>query len=109
MMPDQSQGACMAIEDAACLGLVFGKTSFKGNIRKSLEIYQKVRKPRATKVQEASARARENIHERIGKKFSAWGRVFQVNGMSGFSSNTENSLYSVKDEGAKLTIDEMNL
>lgn len=66
MMPDQSQGACMAIEDAACLGIVFSQKHFTGDIRQALEVYQAVRKPRATKVQAASARARENIHERIG-------------------------------------------
>ncbi|KAL1955723.1 hypothetical protein VTO42DRAFT_8121 [Malbranchea cinnamomea] len=92
MMPDQSQGACMAIEDAACLGLVFSRKHFDGNIRKSLKIYEDVRKPRATRVQAASARARENIHERIG-----------------FSSNTTNPLYKVQDEKNKLTIEEMNL
>ncbi|KAI1922732.1 hypothetical protein LOZ65_003415 [Ophidiomyces ophidiicola] len=91
MMPDQSQGACMAIEDAACLGLVFGQKNFTGDIREALEIYEAVRKPRATRVQAASARARENIHERIG-----------------FSDNTNNPLYKVKDEGNKLTIEEMN-
>jgi len=57
----------MAIEDAAALGLVFNKQNFNGNIREALEVYERVRKPRATKVQAASARARENIHERIGK------------------------------------------
>lgn len=67
MMPDQSQGACMAIEDAACLGLVFNKKNFSGDIREALETYETVRKPRASKVQAASARARENINERIGK------------------------------------------
>lgn len=56
----------MAIEDAACLGLVFSKKHFDGDIRKSLRIYEDVRKPRASRVQAASARARENIHERIG-------------------------------------------
>ncbi|EEP78860.1 conserved hypothetical protein [Uncinocarpus reesii 1704] len=91
MMPDQSQGACMAIEDAACLGLVFSQKHFTGDVREALEIYEKVRKPRATKVQAASARARENIHERIG-----------------FSDNTNNPLYKVKDERNKLTIEEMN-
>ena len=63
----------MAIEDAACLGIVFGKQHFEGDIRKALELYEQIRKPRATRVQAASARARENIHERIGKKaFRAW-------------------------------------
>ncbi|ORY56969.1 putative salicylate hydroxylase [Pseudomassariella vexata] len=91
MMPDQSQGACMAIEDAACLGLVFSKEHFNGDVREALTVYEAVRKPRATKVQAASARARENIHERIG-----------------FSSNTQSPLYNVKDESKKLTIEEMN-
>ena len=66
MMPDQSQGACMAMEDAACLGIVFSKKYYKGSVREALQLYEHVRKPRATKVQEAAARARENIHERIG-------------------------------------------
>lgn len=67
MMPDQSQGACQAIEDSAALGLVFSKENFNGDIREALEVFEEVRKPRATKVQAASARARENINERIGK------------------------------------------
>lgn len=66
-MPDQSQGACQAIEDAACLGLVFSRQHFRGDIREALETFEKVRKPRGTKVQAASARARENINERIGR------------------------------------------
>jgi salicylate hydroxylase len=67
MMPDQSQGACQAIEDAAAIGLVFSKKHFNGDIRESLKVFEEVRKPRATKVQAASARARENINERIGE------------------------------------------
>lgn len=63
-MPDQSQGACMAIEDAAALGLVFNSNNFGGDVREALQIYEAVRKPRATRVQAASARARENINER---------------------------------------------
>lgn len=66
MMPDQSQGACMALEDAACLGILFSPKYYKGDVRESLQLYEQVRKPRATKVQAAAARARENIHERIG-------------------------------------------
>lgn len=56
----------MAIEDAAALGLVFNKKNFNGNIGDALKVYEAVRKPRATRVQAASARARENITERIG-------------------------------------------
>lgn len=66
MMPDQSQGACQTIEDAATIGLVFSKEHFKGDVKAALEIFEEVRKPRATKVQAASARARQNINERIG-------------------------------------------
>ena len=95
MMPDQSQGACQAIEDGAALGLVFSKDYSFANtaedISKGLQVYEQVRKPRATRVQEASARARVNITERIG-----------------FSSNTSNPLYQVVDENKKLTIEEMN-
>lgn len=69
MMPDQSQGACMAIEDAACLGIAFSKTHFQGDVKEALEVYETVRKPRATRVQAAAARARENINERIGNSF----------------------------------------
>lgn len=60
----------MAIEDAACLGLVFSKEHFRGDIREALEVYEKIRKPRATRVQAASQRARENIYERIGMYYS---------------------------------------
>lgn len=68
-MPDQSQGACMAIEDAAALGVVFNEKNFSGDVREALEIYEAVRKPRATRVQAASARARENLNERSVTKY----------------------------------------
>lgn len=115
MMPDQSQGACQSIEDAAALGIVFGKENFQGDIREALEVYEQVRKPRATKVQAASARARENINERIGMctvlpRHSLTLRACSlIRKNTGFSSNTVNSHYSVEDEENKLTIDEMNL
>ena len=54
----------MAIEDAAALGIVFSKQQFSGDVREALQIYEAVRKPRATRVQAASARARENLNER---------------------------------------------
>ena len=92
MMPDQSQGACQAIEDAGALGIVFSKKHFNGDVRRSLEVYEKVRKPRAMRVQAASARARLNINERIG-----------------FSSNTKMPIYKVADENSKLTIEEINM
>lgn len=67
MMPHQSQGACQAIEDAAALGVIFSdKYNFTQDISAGLAMYQTIRKPRATRVQSASARATENLNERIG-------------------------------------------
>lgn len=70
MMPHQSQGACMAIEDAAALGILFSPSYFDGNIAQTLQVYEKVRLPRATRVQAAAAKAAQNINERIGKSSS---------------------------------------
>lgn len=67
MMPHQSQGACMAIEDAAALGILFSKPYFGGDVEEALEVYTQVRLPRATKVQAAAAKAAYNINERIGQ------------------------------------------
>lgn len=66
MFPHQSQGACMAIEDAAALGILFSKPYFSGDVSEALDVYQKVRLPRATKVQASAAKAAININERIG-------------------------------------------
>jgi salicylate hydroxylase len=93
MVPDQSQGACQALEDVGALGIIFSKDyDFTTDVKKGLELYQNVRKPRATRVQDASARARLDINERIG-----------------FSSNTTNPKYKVANENVKLTIEEMNM
>jgi salicylate hydroxylase len=108
MMPDQSQGACMAMEDAACLGLLFSKMYYQGDVREALQLYERVRKPRATKVQAAAARARENIHERIGEAQSSGDDGEKLIRAAGFSSNTTSDRYSVIDEKKKLTIEEMN-
>ncbi|KAF6814073.1 salicylate hydroxylase protein [Colletotrichum sojae] len=92
MMPHQSQGACMAIEDAAALGILFRPQYFNGNVAETLAVYNDVRLPRATRVQQAAAKAAYNINERIG-----------------FSSNADScSTYKVEDEKKKLTIEEMN-
>ncbi|KAF2488551.1 FAD/NAD(P)-binding domain-containing protein [Lophium mytilinum] len=66
MLPDQSQGFCMAIEDAAVLGELFKEGNFDGDVDQTLRYYEEVRKPRATRVQDASAKARTNLDERIG-------------------------------------------
>ncbi|KAK5993047.1 FAD-dependent urate hydroxylase-like protein [Cladobotryum mycophilum] len=91
MMPHQSQGACMAIEDAAALGIVFSKKYFSGSIAEALSVYETVRLPRVTRVQCAAAKAAYNINERIG-----------------FSQNKNIPTYKVEDEKKKLTIEEMN-
>jgi len=61
MMPHQSQGACQALEDAAALGLIFSRKHAEAGLTtdvvKGLALYEQVRKPRATRVQDASARA----------------------------------------------------
>ena len=91
MLPDQSQGACQAIEDAAALGLVFSRDyTYTSDVAEGLRLYERIRKPRATKVQQASARAREDINERIG-----------------FSSQKIG--YKAAVASGRLTIDEMNL
>ncbi|OJJ86605.1 FAD-dependent oxidoreductase [Aspergillus glaucus CBS 516.65] len=91
MMPHQSQGACMAIEDAAALGILFSRRYFSGDIRQALAVYEEVRLPRVTRVQSAAARAAYNINERIG-----------------FSCNKEIPTYRVEDQKNVLTIEEMN-
>lgn len=66
-MPDQSQGSCQAFEDAAALGLIFHKDFEREyDVLEGLNLYEKLRMPRATKVQAASVRARNNLNERIG-------------------------------------------
>ncbi|KAK1141029.1 hypothetical protein N8T08_009602 [Aspergillus melleus] len=73
MLPDPTQGACQAIEDAAALGIIFSpRYTFTADV-------------------EASARARENLSERIG-----------------FSSQRNRSLYEIAHERQKLTIEEVN-
>jgi salicylate hydroxylase len=58
----------MAIEDAAALGILFSPAYFGGDVADTLQVYQEVRLPRATRVQAASAKAAYNINERIGEE-----------------------------------------
>lgn len=68
MMPHQSQGACQALEDAAALGIIFSRSypQYTTDVATGLRIFDQIRKPRATRVQEASAWATDDILERIG-------------------------------------------
>lgn len=66
MMPDQSQGACMAMEDAGALGILFSEKYADLGVKDKLALYEQTRKPRATRLQDASRRARTDLNERIG-------------------------------------------
>ena len=56
----------MAIEDAAAPGIIFSdKYGFTNDIEVGVVLYQKFRKERATRVQQSSARAAENLDKRI--------------------------------------------
>ena len=74
MLPDQTQGHSQAIEDAAALGLVFSEHYFtKTTVNTTMEAiivalqrYEKLRINRAGSLQDASAKAREDMRERIG-------------------------------------------
>lgn len=67
MNPHQSQGAVQAIEDAAALGIIFSsKYDFTEDVEAGLALYEKIRYGRASRVQEKSRLATENINERIG-------------------------------------------
>jgi hypothetical protein len=47
MLPDQSQGFFMAIEDAGALGYIFSeefRSVWENNVGKGLDLYEKVRK-----------------------------------------------------------------
>lgn len=70
MMPDQSQGAVAAFEDAGALGFIFSK-KYNLNVGEGLKLYELTRKERVSKIQAASLRARENLSERIGWSSSA--------------------------------------
>ena len=57
----------MAIEDAAALGIIFSdKYHFTNDVNAGFALYEKIRKTRATRVQQSSARAMENLNERMG-------------------------------------------
>lgn len=67
MMPDQSQGAVSAFEDAGALGMIFSAENVrKESVGVLLKRYESLRKPRATMLQAASLRARLDLTERIG-------------------------------------------
>ena len=57
----------MAFEDAGALGYIYHRGfDTQYTIAEGLSLYEGLRKPRATRIQNASFRARENLNERIG-------------------------------------------
>ena len=57
----------MAFEDAGALGYIYHRGfDTQYTIAEGLSLYERLRKPRATRIQDASFRARENLNERIG-------------------------------------------
>lgn len=66
MLPDQSQGACQAMEDAGALGIIFSEKYNDLNVEQRLRLYEMTRKERASRVQAASSKARTDLSERIG-------------------------------------------
>lgn len=73
-----TRGAVQALEDAAALGITFSRKygyTTPGNVERGLKIYERVRKPRAWRVQDASVRATENMNERIGFSSTPWSQT----------------------------------
>jgi 2-polyprenyl-6-methoxyphenol hydroxylase-like FAD-dependent oxidoreductase len=63
--PHQGQGAGQAIEDAASLAVVFPQDAKKDEITARLELYEKIRKQRADRIQEYSRIAGSDLKEGV--------------------------------------------
>ena len=60
MLPFMAQGAAQSIEDGAALASLLA--SMPGDVVGALKRYEEIRKPRATRLQEASAANRTRFH-----------------------------------------------
>lgn len=69
MLPMMAQGAAQSIEDGAALASLLAATP--GDIAGALVRYEEVRKPRATRLQQASANNRTRFHLRDGPEQQA--------------------------------------
>lgn len=56
MLPYMAQGAGSAIEDGASLGVVLAKVKTRDDVKKSLESFESIRKPRSVMLQQGSMR-----------------------------------------------------
>jgi salicylate hydroxylase len=62
MLPHLAQGACQAIEDAACLASVFSRVSSPAEAPAALRRYEELRRPRAGKLQLMSQSQGKSYH-----------------------------------------------
>jgi 2-polyprenyl-6-methoxyphenol hydroxylase-like FAD-dependent oxidoreductase len=56
MLPYMAQGAGSAIEDGALLGVVLAKVRSRSGVKKALESFESIRKPRSAMLQQGSMR-----------------------------------------------------
>jgi salicylate hydroxylase len=61
-LPYLAQGAAMAVEDGAVLGALFKKATSRAQLKDVLLIFEKLRKPRTTRIVQGSSHAREIYH-----------------------------------------------
>jgi salicylate hydroxylase len=111
-MPDQSQGACMAVEEAACLGIVFSKKHFRGDVQEALATYEFVENLVLLVCRLLLSRQERILMSELVGFFMHFRRVSCANmDFSGLSSNTDSAAYkaAVPKENDKLTVEEMNL
>lgn len=78
-LPHLAQGAAQAIEDAAALGVLFGKLpdAKPESINKTLKIYEKVRKERAEILVEMAAASGRELHLGAGAAKEERDRLFK--------------------------------
>jgi salicylate hydroxylase len=63
----RAQGAALAVEDGAVLGALFNKSQTALEISKALEIYENIRKPRTTRIAQASVGFGDTMHMHDGE------------------------------------------
>ncbi|KAF9058998.1 hypothetical protein BDP27DRAFT_1385923 [Rhodocollybia butyracea] len=66
MLPYRAQGSAMAIEDAVVLGSLFSRITHRSQIPHLLKAYERLRHPRVTATQAASAKNRDIYHVPYG-------------------------------------------
>ncbi|CAM6086633.1 unnamed protein product [Calypogeia fissa] len=67
-LPYLAQGAAMAVEDGAVLGLLFEKLQTKEQLSDILMIFERIRKARTTRVVRESSEVRQHLHLHDGAR-----------------------------------------